>query len=291
MREFPIEHVQSRGATIGVENYSGPTGFSQAEGWLCSVIAAACEVYGPLAAMAKHRPVFAADLRGQTIRGSVVEGSSFTLDDYIADIEAVREHLGLEKIVLFGYSPGGYFISRYALAHPERVQAVVLVEPAIFNDPAELLQRAELAEGTDGLQSTQAMLSYIDPTLTEQERNEAAKQVVAAWQSPEAMAAMYRVRAENPLSEQELTALRQIPTLLIGGTESPMSFHTKKLAAIVPEAHVWWVQGVDHADLMHEGNAEVVARVIDQFLHSVEAKDKSFFVPQGISLPVSSGVQ
>ena len=50
-----------------------------------------------------------------------------TTQTLIEDIEAVREHLGVERWVLHGVSWGSTLALAYAQAHPERVRAIVLV--------------------------------------------------------------------------------------------------------------------------------------------------------------------
>jgi proline iminopeptidase len=50
-----------------------------------------------------------------------------TTQALITDIEAVREHLGVERLVLHGVSWGSTLALAYAQAHPERVRAIVLV--------------------------------------------------------------------------------------------------------------------------------------------------------------------
>jgi proline iminopeptidase len=49
-----------------------------------------------------------------------------TTNDLIADIERLREHLGIERWVVFGVSWGVTLALVYAQAHPERVRAMVL---------------------------------------------------------------------------------------------------------------------------------------------------------------------
>ena len=46
--------------------------------------------------------------------------------DLVADLECIREHLGIDKWVLFGGSWGSTLSLAYAQAHPERVQALIL---------------------------------------------------------------------------------------------------------------------------------------------------------------------
>ena len=49
-----------------------------------------------------------------------------TTGDLVADIELLREHLGVEKFLLFGGSWGSTLALAYAQAHPDRVAGLVL---------------------------------------------------------------------------------------------------------------------------------------------------------------------
>ena len=56
--------------------------------------------------------------------------SDYTLDNNIEDIEALRKHLGLEKICLLGTSYGGIVAQGYAIRYPKRVEKLILVVTA-----------------------------------------------------------------------------------------------------------------------------------------------------------------
>jgi len=49
---------------------------------------------------------------------------------YLALVEGVLEHAGVEEAVLVGNSLGGYIAARYAARHPHRVRGLVLISPA-----------------------------------------------------------------------------------------------------------------------------------------------------------------
>jgi pimeloyl-ACP methyl ester carboxylesterase len=51
---------------------------------------------------------------------------AYQIDDYVDDVEAVREHLGLERFVFLGHSHGGMVGQAYAAKHPGRVRKLVL---------------------------------------------------------------------------------------------------------------------------------------------------------------------
>jgi len=56
-----------------------------------------------------------------------VDPSSYTFDQYVEDLEAVRKASGTEKVYLFGHSWGGLVAMRYAAAYPGKVRSIMLM--------------------------------------------------------------------------------------------------------------------------------------------------------------------
>jgi proline iminopeptidase len=80
--------------------------------------------------LGRDRPVVYYDQRG-TGRSSALEpGQPCGLAEQIADLEALRAHLGIERFDLLGHSWGGYLAMAYAARHPERVAHLVVVTSA-----------------------------------------------------------------------------------------------------------------------------------------------------------------
>ena len=65
------------------------------------------------------------------------DAASYGTDDYVADLEAFVEALGLERFVLVGHSMGGHHTIAYTARHPERVIAALAndIPPALPRDP------------------------------------------------------------------------------------------------------------------------------------------------------------
>lgn len=78
---------------------------------------------------AARRAVFY-DVRGRGRSAAVLDESLLSLENDVADLEALRAALGLERMCLLGWSYHAAIAMRYALAHPERVQRIVLVGPS-----------------------------------------------------------------------------------------------------------------------------------------------------------------
>ncbi len=52
----------------------------------------------------------------------------YTREAFVADVEAVREGLGFDSVVLMGHSMGGLNAVEYTYQHPDRVSALILVD-------------------------------------------------------------------------------------------------------------------------------------------------------------------
>jgi proline iminopeptidase len=53
--------------------------------------------------------------------------STYTLENNVEDVEALRRYLGLEKIVLLGQSYGGMTALRYAAKYPQNIEGLLLI--------------------------------------------------------------------------------------------------------------------------------------------------------------------
>jgi proline iminopeptidase len=51
---------------------------------------------------------------------------AYQVEDYVVDVEEVRRHLGLDTILLLGFSHGGVVAQAYAARYPNRVRSLVL---------------------------------------------------------------------------------------------------------------------------------------------------------------------
>ena len=73
-----------------------------------------------------HR-VIRFDQIGHGLTGSARTGG-YALEDFFADIDELADRLGLDSFVLAGNSMGGNIAAGYALARPERLRGLVLVD-------------------------------------------------------------------------------------------------------------------------------------------------------------------
>ncbi len=70
--------------------------------------------------------------------GGTPATAPFTYWDSADDAVALLDHLGIDRAVFVGMSQGGFLSLRAALAHPDRVRALVLIDSESGVDPPEL---------------------------------------------------------------------------------------------------------------------------------------------------------
>ncbi len=80
--------------------------------------------------LAKNRRIIFYDQRGNGRSAALKPGQSCTLADQIDDLEALRAHLGFDKMDLLGGSWGGYLSMAYAARHSDRIAHLILVDSA-----------------------------------------------------------------------------------------------------------------------------------------------------------------
>ena len=82
-----------------------------------------------MAALAQHMQLVYLDHRGQG-RSGRGDPASYTLDENVEDLEALRRHLGLGPCVVIGTSYGGMVAMAYAARYPASVSRLVLIVTA-----------------------------------------------------------------------------------------------------------------------------------------------------------------
>lgn len=80
--------------------------------------------------IARHRLVVFYDQRGTGASKKVQPNAPMTMDAQVADLEALRATLKLQKFALVGDSYGGFLAMAYAAAHPDHVARLVLSDAA-----------------------------------------------------------------------------------------------------------------------------------------------------------------
>ena len=85
---------------------------------------------GDLGGLAQDLELLVIDPRGTGASDPPPDDRAYRQEDYVADLEELRQELGAEQIDLLGHSHGGFVAMAYAAAHPKRVRRLVLVATA-----------------------------------------------------------------------------------------------------------------------------------------------------------------
>ncbi len=64
------------------------------------------------------------------VGASKCKDGSFTMQDYISDIDAISDYYGLKQFHLFGHSWGGLYAQIYALERPLKIKSLFLCSPS-----------------------------------------------------------------------------------------------------------------------------------------------------------------
>jgi pimeloyl-ACP methyl ester carboxylesterase len=78
-------------------------------------------------ALAKDFQVVAIDQRGYNLSGQPEGVENYTVEKLVGDVDAVLKHFGRDKAVIVGHDWGGMVAWSYAMAHPEAVDRLIIL--------------------------------------------------------------------------------------------------------------------------------------------------------------------
>jgi pimeloyl-ACP methyl ester carboxylesterase len=85
---------------------------------------------GDLGGLSAHRRLVLLDLRGTGESAVPADQTSYRCDRLVEDVEALRAHLGRDRIDILAHSAGGSLAVLYAARYPDRVGRLALVTPS-----------------------------------------------------------------------------------------------------------------------------------------------------------------
>jgi pimeloyl-ACP methyl ester carboxylesterase len=180
--------------------------------------------------------LIAYDARGHGVSSPAPEPEAYEYTDLLADLDRVLEQLGLDRAVLVGSSMGAATAMAFALAHPERVPALVQITPAYTGDrttrvPADVWARLAdaLEDGVDSF--VDAAVPNDIPRRWREVARESTRQRMERHAHPEAVADALRVVPFSPAFDglDQLESL-EIPTLVVGSRDDADTLHPLDIA-------------------------------------------------------------
>jgi pimeloyl-ACP methyl ester carboxylesterase len=192
---------------------------------------------GDLGGLSAHRSLVLLDLRGTGESAVPADPASYRCDRLVDDVEALRAHLGLDRIDLLGHSAGGTLAVLYAARHPDRIGRLALVSPSsrvvgLEISDSDRRQVAELRRGQAWFPDAFAALVRIgsgDATAADRTgiapfaygRWDAVSQAHLALQTSQknedAAAIYYSAGALTPEATRSAVARLQAPVLVVIG--------------------------------------------------------------------------
>jgi len=178
-------------------------------------------------------PVVAYDARGH---GESSPASGYEYSDQVQDLEAVLDSLDSGPAVLAGNSMGAATSMAFALAHPERVAALVQITPAFDATPRSDEELASWDALADGLErdGVEGFLEAYSPQVDERWRDTVmlvTRQRLERHRHPQAVADAVRVVPRSMAfdSMEQLESL-DVPALVIGSRDEPDPGHPLAVA-------------------------------------------------------------
>ncbi|HEY4641453.1 MAG TPA: alpha/beta fold hydrolase [Thermoanaerobaculia bacterium] len=140
----------------------------------------------------KTRTVVFYDQRGNGQSSALKPGQTCNLADQINDLDALRTHLGFDRIDLFGHSWGGYLVMAYAARHPEHLHKLIICDSAapkwsdtkflfrdIFPETTAKQDSLDFADNLGDKQaSTDSLALYLSMLFYSPEKRDAAMPVL-----------------------------------------------------------------------------------------------------------------
>ncbi|MDD9874397.1 MAG: alpha/beta hydrolase [Gammaproteobacteria bacterium] len=231
---------------------------------------------GVVRATGENCAVLRVDLRGHGRSGK--PPGPYKLDDFVRDLAGLYEHLGIEQASLVGFSLGGVIAQAFALAHPEKVNRLVLISAVAGRTPAEAARVRERARMIREVGARQHAKNSAGRWFTDGFQKSHPEIIARHFRrfianDPEAYSAAYQVLAESDLSGR-LTEISQ-PTLIITGEHDIGS--TPRMAELMhqkiarSELHI--LPGLKHA-LLLEAPAQI-AGLIRQFITPASTRGRA----------------
>ncbi|MCQ9180161.1 alpha/beta hydrolase [Streptomyces sp. IBSBF 2953] len=100
---------------------------------------------GDLGGLASRRRLIGLDPRGAGESAAPADPASYRCDRQVDDVEALRVHLGLDRIDLLAHSAGANLALLYAARHPDRVARLLLITPSVYAAGLEITAEDRLA--------------------------------------------------------------------------------------------------------------------------------------------------
>jgi proline iminopeptidase len=243
-----------------------------------------------LSPLARERSVVFYDQRGTGRSTLVADPAALDAERFADDLDAVRQHFGLERVTLVGHSWGAGIAALYAMRYPDRVSRMVLIGPMPLRR-SELDRSFAEIRASRSPEETERLLAARDAVRADPGNADACRGFYVLWFRPffADPADMTKSRGDFCVSSTE--ALRNAglavgrhtmaslgdfdwrdslnrvssPVLVLHGNQDPIPVSAaKEWAAAFPNARLLLLEGVGHFPYVEAPEAFFPA--VDAFL-------------------------
>lgn len=232
--------------------------------------------------LAETHRVVTFDHRGHGESDKPHDPHGYTIERLRADVVAVADAVGLDRFRLLGHSLGGMVARGIALSHPERVEALVLMDTTHGPIPgfaAELMDAAAEVAIEQGKDALKELLDFASPLETPaylrllEARPGYQEFCNRKWDaiSERMWAGLARAIAYQ---EEELHRLAEVacPTLvLVGEHDRPFVKASRRMASTIPGARLSVIPDAGHSPQFE--NPEVWFAELGGFLAALPVAD------------------
>jgi 2-succinyl-6-hydroxy-2,4-cyclohexadiene-1-carboxylate synthase len=231
-------------------------------------------------ALAEHASVVRFDHRGHGESDHPADEAAYGLDRLAADTLGVADALGFERFRLLGHSLGGMVVRRVVLAHPERVERLVLMDtssgPPAGVDPESVEVAISIAR-IDGMTVLKAALDEANRLgtpahqrlLAERPGYREFEERKWAALSREMWIALVSELARQPDQLRELRAVSCPTLVIVGEQDTPFLASSRAMAEVIPEARLVVVPDAGHSPQFE--NPTLWFASVDGFLRAEQA--------------------
>jgi pimeloyl-ACP methyl ester carboxylesterase len=196
------------------------------------------------------------------------------------------DHFGVQQAILVGNSAGGTISLQVALEHPERVSALILVDPAIYNSGG-VPQWVKPILGTP-------QMRHLGPLISRQILKRGRDLIKFAWHNPALLPKDMLENYQKPFQVEnwdralwEFTLASQakglndrldelnLPVLVITGDDDRIvpTKHSIRLAREIPNASLVVIDDAGH--LPHEEQPQMFMEAVTSYLKKIQLQEKN----------------
>jgi class 3 adenylate cyclase len=281
VEEVDVRYAMSGDARLAYTiRGNGPHQIVFVPAWLSNQDLAPTPAYG---AFWEHLSTFATvvmyDPRGSGLSDPVALDDLPTLERWTDDLHAIVQAAGLARAVLIAESAGGPVAMLYAATHPDRTQALVLVNTYAalawsddYPDGVKPGDYDNLVAYIESIWGTGSFLRALEPGVEADEaRQRHLARVERQSMAPSTVGAIFRQQYATDV--RAILPVISTPTLVIHVTENrfvPVA-HGRYVAQHIPDARLAELPGGDHSMLSGGDAQQIMTDEIEEFVTGTRA--------------------